>query len=119
MPSFWPLATQYSQKQEVRPGSTVAALCRGAQGVPEGALAFGAALEPVDLEGSNVILDLAHEEVAEVRIVQARSPGMAGGPPAVQVHLVEALHALDIGLGPVVLGDPGEDLHPARAAGRA
>jgi hypothetical protein len=61
-------------------GIALGAVMPGAERVAQRPLPFGAALQAVDVVGTDEVLDLRGDEVAEVGIVQARAAGMAGGP---------------------------------------
>ena len=77
-------------------GVALRAVMPCAERVAERTLALGAALQAVDIVGADEVLDLAGDEVAEIRIVEARAAGMAGGAAAVEIDLVELVHALDL-----------------------
>jgi hypothetical protein len=94
-------------------GIALRAVMPRAQRVAQRPLPFGAALQAVNVVGTDEVLDLSGDEIAEIGIIQARAAGMAGGSPTVKINFIKPVHALDLWARAVVLLHPRNNFHAA------
>ncbi len=84
------------------------------QRIAQRPLPFRPPLQAIHVIGANPILHRGGNKIAKIRVIQARSAGMGGRAPAMQVDFVKLIKTGDSGHRPVVLFHPRKNLDPTR-----